>query len=131
MYKNKVQFQIGYSLIELFKNYGTESQCIEALFKWRWPAGFYCSHCGSGRYSVIKARKLYQCTDCHHQTSLISGTIFNKPSSRWLARCEAILQAFECIVPGYYKEEDVKLGIHAENRVAEISFFLWSVFQSA
>jgi hypothetical protein len=33
MYKNKVQFQTGYSLIELFKNYGTESQCIEALFK--------------------------------------------------------------------------------------------------
>ena len=28
----------------------------------------------------------------------------------WLARCEAILQAFECIVPDYYKDEDVKLG---------------------
>lgn len=34
MCKNKVQFQSGYSLIELFNNYGTENQCIEALFKY-------------------------------------------------------------------------------------------------
>ena len=52
MSKNKVQFQTGYSLIELFKNYGTENQCAEALFKWRWLVGFRCSQCGSGRHSV-------------------------------------------------------------------------------
>lgn len=40
MGKNKVQFQAGYSLVELFKHYGTESQCTEALSKWRWPSGF-------------------------------------------------------------------------------------------
>ena len=33
MCKNKVQFQAGYSLVELFKTYGTENQCTEALFK--------------------------------------------------------------------------------------------------
>ncbi len=32
MLKNKVQFQPGYSLLELFKDYGTEQQCAEALF---------------------------------------------------------------------------------------------------
>jgi len=46
MSKNKVQFQAGYSLIDLFHNYGTENQCVEALFKWRWPLGFKCSECG-------------------------------------------------------------------------------------
>ncbi|MEE9423492.1 MAG: class I SAM-dependent methyltransferase, partial [Methylococcales bacterium] len=35
MSKNKVQFQAGYSLIQLFQDYGTESQCREALFKLR------------------------------------------------------------------------------------------------
>jgi GGDEF domain-containing protein len=42
----------------------------------------------------------------------------------WLARCEAILHTFESIVPGYYKDEDVKTGgIHAENRAGEKCFF--------
>jgi DNA-directed RNA polymerase subunit RPC12/RpoP len=76
MPKNKVQFQPGYGLIELFKDYGTENQCAQVLFKWRWPPGFRCPHCGSGRHSVVTTRKLYQCTDCYHQASLISGTIF-------------------------------------------------------
>jgi len=31
MSKNKVQFQMGYSLLDLFKNYGTGRQCAEAL----------------------------------------------------------------------------------------------------
>jgi transposase-like protein len=96
MCKNKVQFQAGYSLIELFKNYGTENQCVEALFKWRWPSGFRCPQCGSGRHSVVKTRKLYQCTDCHHQTSLISGTIFEQtklPLTTWFLAIHLITQA--------------------------------------
>ncbi len=64
MSKNKVQFQKGYSLQDLFKNYGTERQCAEALFNWRCPSGFRCPHCGSVRHSIIKTRELYQCTDC-------------------------------------------------------------------
>lgn len=96
MCKNKVQFQTGYSLIDLFKNYGTKNQCIEALFNWRWPAGFRCPHCGSGRHSIVKTRHLYQCTDCHHQTSLISGTIFEQtklPLTTWFLAIHLITQA--------------------------------------
>lgn len=36
MSKNKVQFQKGYSLTGFIKDYGTEEQCRQALFKWRW-----------------------------------------------------------------------------------------------
>jgi transposase-like protein len=96
MPKNKVQFQRGYSLLELFKDYGTENQCSEALFKWRWPSGFRCPHCGSGRHSVVKTRKLYQCTDCHHQASLISGTIFEQtklPLTTWFLAIHLVTQA--------------------------------------
>lgn len=35
MSKNMIQHQHGYSLLELFKNYGTEKQCIDALFEWK------------------------------------------------------------------------------------------------
>jgi hypothetical protein len=44
MSKNMVQHQHGYSLLDLFTHYGTEKQCIEALFKWKWPSGFICSN---------------------------------------------------------------------------------------
>jgi transposase-like protein len=96
MCKNKVQFQAGYSLIELFKNYGTENQCIDALFKWRWPSGLRCPQCCSDRYCVLKIRKLYQCNDCRHQTSLISGTIFEQtklPLTTWFLAIHLITQS--------------------------------------
>ena len=76
MAKNKIQFQSGYSLFQLYQDYGTEEQCHKALYKWRWPSGFYCPECGCQQYCLIKTRRLYQCNRCHHQTSVISGTIF-------------------------------------------------------
>ena len=42
MARNKVQFQKGLSLSNFLKAYGTEEQCFEALFAWRWPEGFRC-----------------------------------------------------------------------------------------
>jgi transposase-like protein len=96
MRKNQVQFQKGYSVVEFIKDYGTEEQCSQALFKWRWPDGFRCPGCGSGRYTVIKTRNLYQCSTCHHQTSLISGTIFEQtklPLTTWFLAIHLITQA--------------------------------------
>lgn len=96
MSKNKVQFQSGYSLIDLFQHYGTEKQCREALFNWRWPTGFICSECGDDNYCFLKTRKLYQCNKCHHQTSLISGTIFEQtklPLTTWFLAIHLITQS--------------------------------------
>ena len=96
MSKNQVQFQKGYSMVDFIKAYGTEEQCSQALFKWRWPDGFRCPDCGSGRYTVIKTRNLYQCSKCHHQTSLISGTIFEQtklPLTTWFLAIHLITQA--------------------------------------
>ncbi|PUB91772.1 MAG: IS1595 family transposase [gamma proteobacterium symbiont of Ctena orbiculata] len=76
MAKNQVQFQKGLSLPKFLKDYGTEIQCRNALFKWRWPVGFSCPECGHTGHCQISGRNLYQCHRCHHQTSLISGTIF-------------------------------------------------------
>jgi len=96
MSKNKVQFQPGYSLTDLFREYGTEEQCVETLFKWRWPDGFKCPECGCIHYCKLKTRKLYQCNKCHHQTSLISGTIFEQtklPLTTWFLAMHLIAQA--------------------------------------
>jgi transposase-like protein len=96
MAKNKVQFQNGYSLIELFKNYGSEEQCSAALFNWKWPQGFQCPDCGSSKYCSLKSRKLYQCNHCHHQTSLTSNTIFAStklPLQTWFLAIHLITQS--------------------------------------
>jgi len=37
MTRNWIQFQQGYSLPQFVEDYGSEEQCTEALFRWRWP----------------------------------------------------------------------------------------------
>ena len=91
-----MQFQRGYSLIDLFQHYGTENQCIQALYKWRWPNGFNCPKCSCNQYCYLQKRKLYQCNGCHHQTSLISGTIFEQtklPLTTWFLAIHLITQS--------------------------------------
>lgn len=96
MSKNRVQFQSGYSLLELFSEYGTEEQCRRAVFNWKWPEDFVCPECGSKSFCTLKIRKVYQCNHCHHQTSLTSGTIFentNLPLTQWFLAIHLITQS--------------------------------------
>jgi transposase-like protein len=96
MNKKKIQDQQGYSLLELFKDYGTEEQCTNALFNWKWPQGFNCPECGATSYCTLNSRKVYQCNNCHHQTSLTSGTIFSStklPLTHWFLAMNLIIQA--------------------------------------
>lgn len=94
--KNKIQFQKGYSLIELMRDYGTEEQCRNALFQSRWPQGYVCPQCGGKSHCTLKTRALYQCNRCHHQHSLISGTIFEStklPLTTWFLAIYLLTQA--------------------------------------
>ena len=76
MPRNPVQFQKGISLNEFLSLYGTEDQCFDALYQWRWPDGFVCPHCGHDRCCQLNTRKLQQCNHCHRQTSITAGTLF-------------------------------------------------------
>ena len=58
MAKNQVQFQQGYSLFEFMDDFGTEDKCEQALFNWRFPAGYVCRDCGNTTYCQLKCRKL-------------------------------------------------------------------------
>lgn len=94
--KNQIQFQKGYSLTEFIRDYGTEAQCREALFQWRWPQGYVCPQCGGHSHCVLKRRTLYQCNQCHHQHSLISRTIFaatKLPLTTWFLAIHLLTQA--------------------------------------
>ena len=86
MAKNSVQFQKGLGLQEFLDQYGREEQCESALYRLRWPQGFLCPQCGNTTGCQLRSRKIYQCHKCHHQTSLIAGTIFHAtklPLTKW------------------------------------------------
>jgi transposase-like protein len=86
MAKNQIQFQKGLSIPEFLKQFGSENQCREILFVWRWPSGFVCPECGSRKYCKVEVRKVFQCNRCHQQTSVISSTIFEHtklPLTTW------------------------------------------------
>ena len=76
MARNSVQSQKGLSEPEFERRYGSEAACREALSRWRWPNGFECPACGERRHCEVTSRRLFQCTACRRQTSLIAGTIF-------------------------------------------------------
>ncbi len=44
-----------------------------------WPKGFVCPRCGGRRYGRCANRhgeRMWQCSACRHQTTLLSGTLF-------------------------------------------------------
>ncbi len=51
-----MQFQKGISLSEFLALYGTEDQCFDALYRWRWPNGFQCPHYGHDRACQLTNR---------------------------------------------------------------------------
>ena len=88
MAMNTVQFQKGLSLMAYLHQFGTESQCRKALYRSRWPKGFRCPCCQHRRHSRFRreGQWYYQCSACRHQSTLLSGTLFEAtklPLSVW------------------------------------------------
>ncbi|MDR1734060.1 MAG: IS1595 family transposase [Oscillospiraceae bacterium] len=66
--------------------YATEEACYKKLYEVRKAAGFCCPRCGCTELYPIKKRKVYQCKECRHQTSLIVGTAMegtHLPLRKW------------------------------------------------
>ena len=86
MADDSTQMQREITEDEFLEHYGTEGQCFDALFRWRWPGGFRCPHCGHDRYCQLTHRKLLQCNRCRRQTSVTAGSAFDStklPLTQW------------------------------------------------
>lgn len=73
------------NLMELEREFSTEAQCLEYLFKLRWPYGYVCPRCGCVDCWQVGPAK-YKCQGCSYQTTVIAGTIFqdtHKPLTLW------------------------------------------------
>ena len=92
------------NLIDVNKEFATDSQCLAYLEQFRWPTGVRCTECGTARISRITRRtesknkrtKLYQCLTCKAQFSATSGTLFNDshlPLNKWFLAITLICNA--------------------------------------
>jgi len=73
------------SFEEFLKWFQCNEDC-ERYLEWiRWPDGFTCPRCGERSYWRTE-RRLLQCHECQHQTSVTVGTVFEssqKPLLLW------------------------------------------------
>lgn len=68
------------------QHYSDERACLQALIKQRWPDGFKCPRCGHKKVWLLQTRHVYECANCHHQTSITAGTLFHNtklPLKKW------------------------------------------------
>ncbi len=67
-----------FNLLKFQKKFSTEEACEKYLFNLRWPDSFKCPKCKHDDYYYISTRKLYECKECGHQTSLTAGTVMHR-----------------------------------------------------
>lgn len=67
------------SLTEFQEAFPDEARCAAFLFERRWPDGFVCPVCASGRAAALKSRAYtYECSGCGRQTSITAGTAMHR-----------------------------------------------------
>jgi predicted RNA-binding Zn-ribbon protein involved in translation (DUF1610 family) len=73
-------------LIEFEKEFETEDRCREYIIRLRYKNGiFACPLCGSEKSYPVKDN-FFECANCGHQESILSGTLFqdtHKPLKLW------------------------------------------------
>lgn len=76
----------GRSLLEFQKAFTNDEDCAKHLMTQRWGNEFICPKCRNKEFWYLTTRKLYECRNCHLQTSVTAGTIFHKtrvPLLKW------------------------------------------------
>jgi ISXO2-like transposase domain/Transposase zinc-ribbon domain len=67
-----------HSLIEFQSRFPDEAACVRYLFAARWPKGFVCPACGTGKAWPLQTKAwTWECAHCGKQTSVTAGTIMH------------------------------------------------------
>jgi transposase-like protein len=67
-----------HTIFEFQQWFSTEESCLKFMIQSRFPDGFVCPICKHTEYYWMEARKLLQCKQCKHQTSVTAGTIMHR-----------------------------------------------------
>jgi hypothetical protein len=75
------------SLIEFQQRFPDEAACVAYLAAARWPHGFICPGCGTGKAWPLQTKPwTWECAGCGRQTSVTAGTIMHHsklPLTTW------------------------------------------------
>lgn len=104
------------SLIEFVEQHPTEEDCWQFLRQARWgEQGFTCPACGEDEHwGRIRTRDLFECYECHKQTSVTAGTILQDTKldlKTWFLAIYHVVVTKKGISE---PELARKLGVHAE-----------------
>jgi hypothetical protein len=83
------------TVAEFGRTFGTDEACLEELKRRRWGANlerFACPACGHPQGWWLAQRRLVQCAECHHQTSVTAGTVFHGARAALWKRVSAAYQ---------------------------------------
>lgn len=72
--------------LEFEDRFATEEACRAYWIEVRWNGQIVCKRCGNAKVWPLRDGRLYECSDCGHQTSLTSGTLLagtRKPFKAW------------------------------------------------
>jgi transposase-like protein len=63
--------------VEFQERFPDDAACLAYLAACRWPDGFRCPVCDGGSAWVLERRRLWECAECHRQTSVTAGTVLH------------------------------------------------------
>lgn len=71
-----------FSLANFYKRFKNDEDCLEEIFKLRYPDGVNCYTCKKiTKYYKLTGRKAYSCEFCRTQIHPLAGTIFEKTTT--------------------------------------------------
>lgn len=66
------------NLIEIYKRFPANADCIKYLEKIKWKGAPVCPYCGSSKYSPYKSGIRYKCNKCNMSFSVTVKTVFHR-----------------------------------------------------
>lgn len=113
---NKVLKLKKASLYQFTQNYSNNiGNCIEFFKSMKCTGGFSCYRCGCHKYYLAKrvgktkTSYVLECSSCHKQHSLHSGTIFQS--------CKLDLYKFLLGIFFFYESDVFNIGVKFKNKV--------------
>ena len=68
----------GQSIIEFYKRFKEDRDCLEYLAEKKWKKGYNCVKCGHTKFTIRSKNFARDCNMCHHIESPTANTLFHK-----------------------------------------------------
>lgn len=68
----------GQSVIDFYKRFKDDRDCLEYLLVKKWSNGYTCRKCDHNKFTVRKKNLSRDCNSCHHIESPTANTMFHK-----------------------------------------------------